>query len=188
VFGRSQTYTIYLIRSPHKYALMMSTKLPLLIMLGLVAFSMMGPAQGCVGGEGHHTYLKTTLVAGPSNYSASSFNITKDSESVHIHYNYSITIRILTDAQMTDLRAGKNYTWVWPKSTWVPDGGGNVGLTKGTYWACLFNDQDGTMTVPIRIDRPASLCGAIPVISENYQVSFIALALIFALVAVAFRR
>ncbi len=188
MFGRSQTFPLYLIRGFHKYSAVRSTKLPFLIVLGLIAFSMMPPAQGCVGGEGHHTYLKTTLVAGPGNYSASSFNITKDHETVNIHYNYSIIIRILTDAQMTDLRAGRNYTWIWPKSNWVPDGGGNVGLTKGTYWACLFNDQDGTMTVPIRIARPASLCGAIPVVSENYQVSFIALALIFALVAASFRR
>jgi len=133
--------------------------------------------QACVGGASEKVYVEQNMTAPAGQYVSKEFKVDKLDTGVDVSRVYSGRLYVLTDTEMSNLSAGKNFTYLYNSSNQGTYGSGHISLSPGKYWAVLDNRASTSQaSTDVLIYKPGSKCGAIsPVPGYDGNVLILAL-------------
>ena len=126
--------------------------------------------------------MEQNMTAPAGQYSAKDFTVSKVNETVSISRVQGVRMYILTDNEMSNFSAGKNFTSIYNSSR-NNDYGGRALLVKGKYWVVLDNRASTSQaSTDVLVYKPGDKCGATsPLPVPGYEGGMVVLALMGAL-------
>jgi hypothetical protein len=145
-------------------------------------------AQACVGGASGKTYLEQNMTAPAGQYVSKEFKVDKLDMGVDVGRVTAGRLYVLSDTEMSNLSAGKNFTSIYNSSK-QGQYSGRMSLSPGKYWVVLDNRASTSQaSTDVLIYRPGDKCGASgPLSVPGYEGSMFILALM-AVLAVGLRK
>jgi len=165
---------------------MRSTRLVMLavpIIIGMLTFCQ--GVSACNGSTPGKVYLDKSVTVGAGQYHSEPFTVAKQDYQVRVDDVQSGRILIISDPEMGNFTAGKNYTVLYNSSR-APTYNHYVRLEAGTYWA-VWDNREATMpsSGKMNVERPLmqEKCGGVISPAPGFDASPLVLALVLAAIA-----
>jgi len=123
------------------------------VIIGLLSISF--NVSACTGSAPGHVYLNKVVTVAPGHYAAEQFTVEKNDSRARIADVSGGHLMVLSDAQMANFTAGKNYTTEYNATVPMGMPARGIMLKPGKHWAVLDNRPYNTsITSTLNIERP----------------------------------